>query len=38
MILLDPGLTLPGRIQHVPLASEPGFQETFLECLQFPEM
>jgi uncharacterized 2Fe-2S/4Fe-4S cluster protein (DUF4445 family) len=38
MILLDPHLTLPDRIEHVALASEPGFQETFLECLQFPEM
>lgn len=38
MMLLSPVLSPPGRIQHVPLAFEPDFQATFIECLPFPEM
>lgn len=38
MVLLSPDLDFPGPIEHIPLASEPGFQDTFVACLQFPEM
>lgn len=38
MALLSPDLPFPGPIEHVPLASEPGFQETFIECIAFPDM
>jgi uncharacterized 2Fe-2S/4Fe-4S cluster protein (DUF4445 family) len=38
MVLLSPDLEFPGPIEHIPLASEPEFQDTFVACLQFPEM
>ena len=27
---------LRARVEHVPLAADPAFQETFVECLPFP--
>ena len=38
MALLSPDQPFPGPIEHVPLASEPEFQETFIECIAFPDM
>ncbi len=38
MMLLSPGLGPPGSIEHVPLAFDPSFQATFIECLPFPQM
>jgi uncharacterized 2Fe-2S/4Fe-4S cluster protein (DUF4445 family) len=37
-ILLSSNPHMPDRIQHISLAFEPGFQETFIECLDFPRM
>jgi uncharacterized 2Fe-2S/4Fe-4S cluster protein (DUF4445 family) len=36
MLLLSPSLLHGIHVEHVPLASESGFQETFMECLGFP--
>ena len=38
MLLLSPGLEIPVPAEHIPLASEPEFQDTFIRCLSFPEM
>ncbi len=38
MMMLSPGLSPPGSIEHIPLAFDPSFQATFIECLPFPEM
>jgi len=37
-ILLSSDLHLPNSIHHISLAFEPGFQDTFIECLEFPKM
>jgi len=38
MTLLSPTLRFPGTIEHIALASEPKFQDTFIDCLPFPAM
>jgi uncharacterized 2Fe-2S/4Fe-4S cluster protein (DUF4445 family) len=38
MMLLAPDLRVPVPIEYLSLATAPGFQEAFLECLQFPAL
>lgn len=38
MVLLSPDVEFPSPIEPIPLASEPGLQDTFVACPQFPEM
>jgi uncharacterized 2Fe-2S/4Fe-4S cluster protein (DUF4445 family) len=36
IMLLSAGIPPLPPIEHVPLAFEPGFQDTFIDCLKFP--
>jgi uncharacterized 2Fe-2S/4Fe-4S cluster protein (DUF4445 family) len=38
MVLLAAGLPPACPIEHIPLASETRFQETFINCLSFPDL
>jgi uncharacterized 2Fe-2S/4Fe-4S cluster protein (DUF4445 family) len=38
MMLLSARIPSRAAIQHVPLASEPEFQDTFIDCLKFPAL
>ncbi len=37
MMLLSPELRPPDAIEHIPLAYQSKFQETFIDCLSFPD-
>ncbi|MBZ5497642.1 MAG: ASKHA domain-containing protein [Acidobacteriia bacterium] len=38
MMLLSPTPRPPVHVEHIPLASEPRFQDEFIACLQFPSV